>query len=543
MSSTTMMEAAVSSTTMMAAAESSTTTVPDDPLLRRPSSHVRDGDFVLLHFGDGRQIFAQCQLWVPSGKHSSVRINKRSYSTHSLVGLPYGTVLEQEQTKLVALPPNAKLIPELPDYAKGDAESSSINDDITNQESETTTKTTPLLVVKDNRSLVDTNTAQQLDQQELSRMRDQGVAGATIVASIIENSSTFDQKTVYSKAKYVMRKQIKYQPRCRIVRCNGATICEALYLKEPRKVMNLREDTLAQIMSYANVFAGCQALLVDTCLGIVTGALAQRLGGYGKILSVYTGQQPSYTDMIAKYNLTFAENASIQWVHAGDVFAGGAADDAPADFLDNPERKDREALEWPCALQAHTRRYIETEIVQAAKIASFLEKRAARFARKLCRLSASEAAQMLRARLCDSVIVVARYSPTETLLSLLPYLAPSCPFVVFCEFMEPLTECFREIQKQELAINLRLSDTWMREYQVLEGRTHPNMNMSQSGGFILTGVKLDPETGRNELDEELLKEIKSQIGGRRGKKNKKVATLDPCTKNKKQQKLSDENNE
>eukprot|EP00533_Pseudo-nitzschia_delicatissima_P011283 CAMPEP_0197284134 /NCGR_PEP_ID=MMETSP1432-20130617/25286_1 /TAXON_ID=44447 /ORGANISM="Pseudo-nitzschia delicatissima, Strain UNC1205" /LENGTH=57 /DNA_ID=CAMNT_0042751133 /DNA_START=896 /DNA_END=1066 /DNA_ORIENTATION=- len=46
------------------------------------------------------------------------------------------------------------------------------------------------------------------------------------------------------------------------------------------------------------------------------------------------------------------------------------------------------------------------------------------------------------------------------------------------------------------------------------------MNMTQSGGFILTGTKLCPKTGQNELDEVLLQKLKSQIGGRRGRKNK-----------------------
>jgi hypothetical protein len=118
------------------------------------------------------------------------------------------------------------------------------------------------------------------------------------------------------------------------------------------------------------------------------------------------------------------------------------------------------------------------------------------------------------------IIIAVRYDPTETLLNLLPYLAPSSPFVVYCEYIEPLTECFLELQKRKLAINLRLSDTWMREYQVLEGRTHPSMNMTQSGGFILTGTKLCPKTGQNELDEKLLQELRSKIGGRRGKKTK-----------------------
>lgn len=506
------------------------TTAAIDPLLRsRPSPVVRDGDVVLLHFGDGRQLFARCG----SGKKCAVRIQKRSYPTHVLVGLPYGTVLEQEQTQLVALPASAKLIPAFPvTAAAGGGEAVDMVDEMKPVDAATS--------FRDNSSLVDTNTAQQLDQQELWRMREEGVAGAAIVASIIEHSSTYDQKTAYSKQKYVVRKQIKYQPRCRIVRCSGATVCQALYAKDPRRVMNLREDTLAQILSSANVSAGCQTLVVESCLGVVTGALAQRMGGYGKILSVYAGQQPSFQDLLSKFNLTFAEHASIKWLQAGDVFgvqsSTGADDDnddnngQEAEEEDDPEQRERDALEWPCVLQAHTRHYIATEVVHAAKIAAFLAKRAARFARKLCRHTPPEAVRYLRARPCDSVIVAARYDPTATLLALWPHLAPSAPFVVFCEFVEPLTECFRELQTQELAINLRLSDTWMREYQVMEGRTHPNMSMSQSGGFILTGIKLDPIGGRNELDEDLLKEIRAQIGGRRGRKNKKAVAEEVDTK-------------
>jgi hypothetical protein len=79
--------------------------------------------------------------------------------------------------------------------------------------------------------------------------------------------------------------------------------------------------------------------------------------------------------------------------------------------------------------------------------------------------------------------------------------------------MEPLVAAFRAVQPH--AINLRLSDTWAREYQVLPGRTHPKMDMSQSGGFLLTGIKLDETHGFNELDEDLLSQIREEVGGRR----------------------------
>jgi Gcd10p family len=634
---------------------------------------VRDGDYILLHFVDGRQMFAYCcfnnsntnnnannknssqQQLQRHNKKSFVRINKRSYSTQHLIGLPYGTILEQEHNQLIPIrDPSAKLIPELhlsttiatataptaatilptpmdntdivtPPMATTTHDgSASMTDHAAAAAAATTTATATTVAnivtatttppnkdtTKDNRTLVDTNTAQLINYPTLVRMRQEGQTGASIVASMVEHSTTYTQKTIYAQNKYIVRKQMKHQPRCRIVPCHGATITEAMYKKDPKRIMNLREDTLGQILSYANLSAGCQTLVMESCGGIVTGAMAERMGGYGKILSIYDGQQPAYLDMLSKFNLSFAEWNSILWVHAGDVFheeedeeddttttttttshhhphtkTSGTAQPTTGAGLETTnmivptntndtghvpnhdpdhnvdvERLERDALVWPCVLQAHTRQYLErlqpeppplhptdsshsnnnsisnsssTSTTSTTNlITSFLLKRAARFARKLCRHTSMEAQQWLQQeeRPCDSIVLVTRYDPTATLLQLFPYLIPSGPFVIYCEFMEPLTHCFRAIQQNPklLSINLRLSDTWMREYQVLEGRTHPNMSMSQSGGFILTGIKLDPRTGQNELDETLLKEIREQRGGRRGRKKNKGVD-DPST--------------
>lgn len=302
-------------------------------------------------------------------------------------------------------------------------------------------------------------------------------------------------------------------------------------MKDPRRIHYMREDTLGQILSYANVTAGGQVLVWDTGMGVVTGALAQRMGGYGIILSVYSGKQHPFVEMIDKFNLSFAENCSIRWVHSGDLradFQSGTQQQTVQEEEDL-ERKEREGFSrWPCPLQDHTRRYLESMQYEDEQRV-FLARRAARFARKLTRYTPIENKKCLESRPCDSVIIVTRYDPTETLFKLLPYLAPSCPFVVYCEFMEPLSECFRQLQVQNLAINLRLSSTWAREYQVVPDRTHPTMNMSQSGGFLLTGIKLDPIHGIHELSEETLNEIRQQLGSRRqrrGGKPKKDSSAD-----------------
>ena len=79
-------------------------------------------------------------------------------------------------------------------------------------------------------------------------------------------------------------------------------------------MLNMREDTLGQILSYSNVSAGCQVLVLETCMGVVTGALAERMGGYGKVLAVFSGQQPPYVEMIQRFNLSFAESNSIKYI-------------------------------------------------------------------------------------------------------------------------------------------------------------------------------------------------------------------------------------
>lgn len=435
----------------------------------------------------------------------------------------------------------------------------------------------------DNRNLVDDNTSQTLDQNEIHQLMSTQTPGSTIVAALISNSSTFSSKTAFSQAKYVKRKQMKYQPRCRIVRITPSTLCSAMHLKDARKISNLREDTLGQLLSNANICAGQRVMVVDTAVqGIITASCVRRMGGYGSVLSLFTGPQPGYLDVVNRMNFSVMEKQCLKWISFGEVFGDYEEKRAQTDKLRDEEsgevidveKRDRDQIAWPAPLQPHTRRYLLEDVKNERKISEFLAKRSARFTRKLTRNTMLELRELIDScrdveenysldpssvsetkdvdamvnddisqgvRQCDSLIIATQYDPTATLLRLLPYLAPSCPFVIYHEFLEPLLETFRTLQnyfveenvedggndnvpmmrRRNIAINLRLTDTWFREFQVLEGRTHPNMNMVQNGGYILLGTKLCPKTGTNEMDEKKVKEIRARIGGRRRGMRKK----------------------
>ena len=49
-------------------------------------------------------------------------------------------------------------------------------------------------------------------------------------------------------------------------------------------------------------------------------------------------------------------------------------------------------------------------------------------------------------------------------------------------------ECFVHLQHRSLAVKLQLIDPWMREFQVLAERCHPQMTVNMTAGCILTGV-------------------------------------------------------
>ncbi len=45
-------------------------------------------------------------------------------------------------------------------------------------------------------------------------------------------------------------------------------------------------------------------------------------------------------------------------------------------------------------------------------------------------------------------------------------------------------------QATKQAVMLQLQESWLRPYQVLPLRTHPNMMCAGTGGFILSGIKV-----------------------------------------------------
>ena len=92
---------------------------------------------------------------------------------------------------------------------------------------------------------------------------------------------------------------------------------------------------------------------------------------------------------------------------------------------------------------------------------------------------------------CTALIVASNDTDIlEQFTTLFPFLQTGFPFVIYSEYMELLTECMLKLRQQDCSIRLQLAESWMREYQVLDCRTHPVMSTSAASGYILSGIKV-----------------------------------------------------
>jgi tRNA (adenine58-N1)-methyltransferase non-catalytic subunit len=104
-------------------------------------------------------------------------------------------------------------------------------------------------------------------------------------------------------------------------------------------------------------------------------------------------------------------------------------------------------------------------------------------------LKGKEAHELLKASPADALIIADDENPIQAVMDLLPLVALCGHVVVFSNFLENLTEIYSLIRND--CINIQISETWYRHHQVLSNRTHPTVNMSTAGGYLLTAVRVE----------------------------------------------------
>ncbi|KAI3364424.1 hypothetical protein L3Q82_011216 [Scortum barcoo] len=452
---------------------------------------IKEGDYVVLKRGE---IFKAVQIQ----SKKKVIFEKQWFFLDNAVGHLYSTTFE--------IVTGGILQPQRPK----DAESS------TNAKEAGT----------DNRNIVDDGKSQKLTREDIEALKGQGRKGQEIVQQLVENSSTFKDKTEYAQDKYIKKKKKKYENTVTILKPSCRILAMMYHGREPGKICHLRYDTLAQMLTLANIHAGSKVLVFETCAGLVLGSVMERMGGYGSVIQMYPGGGPvragvesfgfpaQFHDMLHEFPICHVNAllAGTLDTSAKDPSADSVQSNIAAEEQNQPEAEQQGSPEESMETSgdadgSHDQEKEEKEKRREARA----QEKKVKLEEKRKKLAA--AAALLEGRNADGLVIASRFHPCPVLMGLLKFLSPSRPFVVYSQYKEPLIECYTKLKEQGGTVSLRLTDTWLRHYQVLPNRTHPLLLMSGGGGYLLSGTTVatadrSKQAGSQQAEEPAPKRLK-----------------------------------
>ncbi|XP_072539224.1 tRNA (adenine(58)-N(1))-methyltransferase non-catalytic subunit TRM6 [Salminus brasiliensis] len=367
----------------------------------------------------------------------------------------------------------------------------------------------------DNRHIVDDGKSQKLTRDDIESLKEQGLKGQEIIQQLIDNSTTFKDKTEFAQEKYIKKKKKKYESNITVLKPSSRILAMMYHGREPGKICHLRYDTLAQMLTMGNIHAGSKIIVFETCAGLVLGSVMERMGGHGSVIQMYPGGGPVRAGMesfgfpshfhdtlhefpLCKVNALLSGTLNVdekdtdsQSNDGADKQSGSSQVSSGGGEEGSAEPQSMEVSTDPAeAKKREEREKLREQKAQEKKV---------RLEEKRRRLAA--AATLLEGRNADGLVIASRFSPCPVLLGLLKFVAPSRPFVVYCQYREPLIECYTKLREQGGAISLRLTDSWLRHYQVLPNRTHPVLLMSGGGGYLLSGITVTADAAASETQQ------------------------------------------
>lgn len=379
---------------------------------------------------------------------------------------------------------------------------------------------------QDNRHVIDNGQSQSLSAEEIDRLRDVGSSSSNIVSQIVENSKTFAAKTEYAQEKYLKKKEKKYYEFVQIKRTNIRMICDIMYRQCPEKIFGLRMDSLSQIISYSSVCGTGNYLTYESGTnGLIPAALINSIGANtrAQLIHMHPGNVPQKQALLAlnlpQEQLDRCISVNIYSVlrqfYQGDdenLNSIGSGTKRKIDDTDteadpplkihknNDGNSDTKAINVNSDTNDND---ADTEADPPSKILqnsdgnsdSNLETNANDVKKILENKTPPKnqwkqyndlACSILRDGI-DGLIIVAKEYPMNILKNLLVFVKPGRPIVIFNLTKEILMEMYVELKASSDVTNLRLTSNWLRSYQILPNRTHPDVSMNGNSGYLLCG--------------------------------------------------------
>ena len=151
------------------------------------------------------------------------------------------------------------------------------------------------VVLRTNRAIIDDSSSQTMTMAEIEALKAEGTgSGKELIQKILDSHIALDQKTAFALAKYTLRKTKKYLRQFTVLPMDVPLLAHWMLTdKEPTKIMELREETLALMDSLSNIhctplnstpgndgsaFKCGRWLMIDETGGLIVASAAEKMG-------------------------------------------------------------------------------------------------------------------------------------------------------------------------------------------------------------------------------------------------------------------------
>ncbi|XP_072379592.1 tRNA (adenine(58)-N(1))-methyltransferase non-catalytic subunit TRM6 [Diabrotica undecimpunctata] len=345
----------------------------------------------------------------------------------------------------------------------------------------------------DNRNIPNNADSQSLTKDDIDRLVDTELSSNNIVGQLINNSKTFSMKTEYSQEKYIKKKEKKYFEYVQIKKPSIRILVQMFYRQDTTKTLGIRIDDLSQILTYANIHPEGNHVLYDSgTSGLMSAAITNAIGPNtkGQLIHMHPGNECQKSAFIAmqfpKEQVDRCTNVNLYSVlrcfyQQKESFS----EKAPIDCHQSENSEGEPQTKKPKldTSTEDTKDISEDNSMQESKKSSNDSTH-----KRIWQIENEKACRILEQKV-DSLIITVKEHPVNIVKELLQFLHGNRHFVVFSSLKELQHDLYFYLKSRTDIINIRVCNSFMRNYQVLPNRTHPEVNMT-TGGYILTGYKL-----------------------------------------------------
>ncbi|KAL8426118.1 hypothetical protein Efla_000110 [Eimeria flavescens] len=134
-----------------------------------------------------------------------------------------------------------------------------------------------------NKDIVDCGDSQRLGGSEIENLKARAGSAVEAIREVAANSSTFQQRTSFSKRKYIIKKAKRYIKQLTVLEPTLRELCEFYFESNPTKIIGLRHDYLSFLLQSLCLQPHHKVLLIDHALGAATAGVLLRLHPPGRL--------------------------------------------------------------------------------------------------------------------------------------------------------------------------------------------------------------------------------------------------------------------